>query len=99
MWAHGLPEKSTMEQSGRTTAAITHFQKLPKTALVIWQSQYLIHRVEQAQRAGKRSVRPLWGFTSLWAAAVRSPGLQSGTRFAKGNYCPPKRGPHASRAV
>ena len=38
----GLPEKITIDQSGSNTAAITHYKKTHKTAIVIRHSKYLI---------------------------------------------------------
>src|SRR5829696_10343888 len=43
----GLPEKITIDQSGSNTAAITHYNKIYKTTIVIRQSKYLNNLVEQ----------------------------------------------------
>src|SRR6187200_3755261 len=37
----GLPEKITIDQSGSNTAAITHYNKIHKMAIVIRHSKYL----------------------------------------------------------
>ena len=63
-----FPEKITIDKSGANTAAITHYNKTHKTAIVIRHSKYLNNIVEQDHRAVKRLVRPMLGFKSLWAA-------------------------------
>ena len=63
--AHGLPEKITIDQSGSNTAAITYYNKLHKTTIVIRQCKYLNNSVEQDHRAVKRIVRPRLGITIL----------------------------------
>jgi len=62
------PEKITIDQSGSNTAAINHYNKTHKTAIVIQQSKYRTNRVEQDHRAVKRVVRPMLGFKSFWSA-------------------------------
>jgi putative transposase len=57
----GLPEKITIDQSGSNTAAITHYNKMHKTGIVIRQCKYLNNIVEQDHRAVKRIVRPMLG--------------------------------------
>ena len=42
-----LPEKITIDKSGSNTAAITHYNKTHKTAIVIRHSKYLNNVVEQ----------------------------------------------------
>src|SRR6185369_315261 len=64
----GLPEKITIDQSGSNTAAIKHYNRTRKTAIVIRQSKYLNNLVEQDHRAVKRLTRPMRGFKSFWAA-------------------------------
>lgn len=63
--AHGVPEKITIDQSGSNTAAITRYNKIHKTAIVIRQSKYLNNLVEQDHRAVKRITRPMLGFKSF----------------------------------
>jgi putative transposase len=63
-----LPEKITIDQSGSNTAAINHYNKTHRSAIVIRQSKYLTNRVEQDHRAVKRVVRPMLGFKSFWSA-------------------------------
>jgi putative transposase len=48
--AQGLPEKITIDQSGSNTAAITRYNKTPKTAIVIRHSKYLNKRVLSKSR-------------------------------------------------
>src|SRR5439155_12702566 len=55
----GLPEKITIDKSGSNTAAITHYNKTHKTAIVIRHSKYLNNIVEQDHRAVKRLTRPM----------------------------------------
>src|SRR5262245_24306105 len=43
----GLPEKITIDQSGSSTAAIKHYNRNHKTAIVIRHSKYLNNVVEQ----------------------------------------------------
>jgi putative transposase len=64
----GLPEKITIDQSGANTAAITHYNKIHKTAIVIRHCKYLNNIVEQDHRAVKRLTRPMLGFKSFWSA-------------------------------
>jgi putative transposase len=63
-----LPEKITIDQSGSNTAAITHYNKTHKTAIVIRHSKYLNNLGEQDHRAVKRLTHPMLGFTSFRAA-------------------------------
>jgi transposase-like protein len=55
----GRPEKITIDQSGANTAAIKHYNRTHKTAIVIRQSKYLNNIVEQDHRAVKRLTRPM----------------------------------------
>src|SRR5262245_61085523 len=41
MFTQGVPEKITLDKSGANTAAITHYNKTHKTAIVIRHSKYL----------------------------------------------------------
>ena len=43
----GLPEKITIDKRGGNTAAITHYNKMHKTTIVIRHSKYLNNLVEQ----------------------------------------------------
>jgi transposase-like protein len=72
----GVPEKITIEKSGANTAAITHYNKTHKTAIVIRHSKYLNNVGEQDQRAGKRLTRPRLGFKSFWAACGTIAGIE-----------------------
>ena len=56
---HGLPEQSTIEQRGRNAAAMSHYSKLHRTAIMIRQCKYLNNLVEQDHRGVKRLVRPM----------------------------------------
>ena len=61
----GLPEKITIDKSGANTAAITHYNKTQKTAIMIRHSKDLNNIVEQDHRAVKRLTRPMLGFKSF----------------------------------
>jgi putative transposase len=72
----GLPEKITIDWSGANMAAITHYNQMHKTAIVIRHCKYLNHIVEQDHRAVKRLTRPLPEFRSLWAARCTTAGRE-----------------------
>jgi len=81
---HGLPEKITIDQSGSNTAAITHYNKIHKTAIVIRHSKYLNNIVEQDHRSVKRLTRPMLGFKSFWAACCTIAGIEVMHAIRKG---------------
>jgi putative transposase len=87
--AHGLPEKITIDQSGSNTAAITHYNKTHKTAIVIHRSKYLNNVVEQDHRAVKRLTRPMLGFKSFWAARCTIAGIEVMHAIRKGQLLTP----------
>ena len=80
----GLPEKITIDKSGSNTAAIKHYNKVHKTAIVIRQSKYLNNMVEQDHRAVKRLTRPMLGFKSFWAACCTIAGIEVMHAIRKG---------------
>jgi len=80
----GLPEKITIDQSGSNTAAIRHYNKTHKTAIVMRHSKYLNNLVEQDHRAVKRIVRPMLGFKSFWAACCTIAGIETMHAIRKG---------------
>ena len=80
----GLPEKITIDQSGSNTAAIKHYNKIHKTAIIIRHSKYLNNIVEQDHRAVKRVVRPMLGFKSFWAARCTIAGIEVMHALRKG---------------
>jgi putative transposase len=80
----GLPEKITIDKSGANTAAITHYNKIHKTAIVIRHSKYLNNLVEQDHRAVKRLTRPMLGFKSFWAARCTIAGIEVMHALRKG---------------
>ncbi len=80
----GLPEKITIDKSGANTAAITHYNKVHKTAIVIRHSKYLNNVVEQDHRAVKRLTRPMLGFKSFWAACCTIAGMEVMHAIRKG---------------
>jgi putative transposase len=86
---HGLPEKITIDQSGSNTAAITHYNKIHKTAIVMRHSKYLNNLVEQDHRAVKRLTRPMLGFKSFWAARCTIAGIEVMHAIRKGQLITP----------
>ena len=84
----GLPEKITIDQSGSNTAAITHYNKIHKTAIVIRHSKYLNNLVEQDHRAVKRLTRPMLGFKSFWSARCTIAGIETMHAIRKGQLAP-----------
>jgi putative transposase len=72
----GLPEKITIDQSGSNTAAITHYNRTHKPAIVIRHSKYLNNVVEQDHRAVKRITHPMLGFKSVRAACCTIAGIE-----------------------
>jgi putative transposase len=80
----GLPEKITIDKSGSNTAAIQHYNKTHKTAIVIRHSKYLNNLVEQDHRAVKRLTRPRLGFKSFWAARCTIAGIEVMHAIRKG---------------
>lgn len=80
----GLPEKITIDQSGSNTAAIHHYNKVHKTAIVIRQSKYLNNLVEQDHRTVKRITHPMLGFKSFWAACYTIAGIEVMHAIRKG---------------
>ena len=90
---HGLPEKSTLDKSGSTTAAIPHSHKTPQTASVSRHSKDLKNIVEQDHRAVKRRPRPRLGFKSLWAARCTIVGSEVRPAIGKGQLAAAGTGP------
>ena len=82
--SQGLPEKITIDKSGANTAALTHYNKTHKTALVIRHSKYLTNLVEQDHRAVKRLTRLMLGFKSFWAARCTIAGIEVMHAIRKG---------------
>jgi len=80
----GLPEKITIDKSGSNTAAIQHYNKTHKTAIVIRQCKYLNNVVEQDHRAVKRLTRPMLGFKSFWSARCTLAGIEVMHAIRKG---------------
>ena len=80
----GLPEKITIDKSGSNTAAITHYNKIHQTAIVIRHCKYLNNIVEQDHRAVKRRTRPMLGFKSFWAARCTIAGMEVMHAIRKG---------------
>lgn len=82
--SQGLPEKITIDQSGSNTAAIKHYNKIHKTAIIIRHSKFLNNVVEQDHRAVKRITRPMLGFKSFWAAQCTIAGIEVMHAIRKG---------------
>ena len=88
IWNQGLPEKITIDQSGSNTAAIMHYNKTHKTAIVMRHSKYLNNLVEQDHRTVKRLTRPMLGFKSFWAACCTIAGIEVMHAIRKGQLLP-----------
>jgi transposase-like protein len=80
----GLPEKITIDKSGSNTAAIKHYNKFHKTAIIVRHSKYLNNIMEQDHRAVKRLTRPMLGFKSFWAARCTIAGVEVMHAIRKG---------------
>jgi transposase-like protein len=80
----GLPEKITIDQSGSNTAAITCYNRIHRTVIVLRQSKYPNNIVEQDHRAVKCRVRPMLGFKSFWAARCTLAGIEVMHAIRKG---------------
>src|SRR4029078_1123451 len=78
------PAKSHINNEGRNTAAITHYNHTHKTAIVIRHCKYLNNLVEQDHRAVKRLTRPMLGFKSFWAARCTIAGIEVMHAIRKG---------------
>jgi len=89
----GLPEKITIDQSGSNTAAIRHYNRTHKTAIIIRHSTYLNNIVEQDHRAVKRVVRPILGFKSFWSARCTIAGIEIMHAVRKGQLLIPEHAP------
>ena len=89
----GLPEKITIDKSGSNTAAIQHYNKTQKTAIIIRHSKYLNNIVEQDHRAAKRVVRPMLGFKSFWSARCTIAGIEIMHAIRKGQLPTPENAP------
>ena len=89
----GVPEKITIDKSGSNTAAIKHYNKTHKTAIIMRQSKYLNNLVEQDHRAVKRVVRPMLGFKSFWAARCTIAGIEVMHAIRKGQLLIPEHTP------
>jgi putative transposase len=85
-----LPEKITIDKSGSNTAAIQHYNKTHKAAIVIRHSKYLNNLVEQDHRAVKRLTRPMLGFKSFWAARCMIAGIEVMHAIRKGQLMTPE---------
>ena len=64
MRTQGLSEKITIDQSGSNTAAIKHYNRTHKTAIVIRQSKYLNNLVE-VRFVGQKPNTPVFGGLAL----------------------------------
>ena len=72
---HGLPETITIDQSGRTTAAIQQTNRMHHTGIAIRPCRYLNNIMEHDHWAVKRLTTPMLGFKSF-GAAPRTPAEQ-----------------------
>ena len=88
-----LPENLTIDQSGANTAALKHYNRIHKTAILIRHSTYLNNIVEQDHQAVKRLTHPMLGFKSFWAARCTIAGMEVMHAIRKGQLVPPGHGP------
>jgi transposase-like protein len=88
--SQGLSEKITIDKSGANTAAIRHYNKTHKTAIVIRHCKYLNNVVEQDHRAVKRLTHPMRGFKSFWAACCTIAGIEVMHAIRKGQLATPE---------
>jgi transposase-like protein len=96
--SQGVPEKITIDKSGANTAAITHYNKTHKTAIVIRHSKYLNNIVEQDPRAVKRITRPMLGFKSFWAVRCTLAGIEVMHAIRKGQLTSTRTAPQTPAA-
>jgi putative transposase len=80
----GLPEKIAIDQGGANTAALKHYDRSPKTAIILRHSKYLNNIVEQEHRAVKRLTGLMLGFKSFWAARCTIAGIEVVHAICKG---------------
>jgi putative transposase len=92
--SQGIPEKITIDQSGSNTAAITHYNKTHKTALVIRHCKYLNNIVEQDHRAVKRLTCPMLGFKFFWSARCTIAGIDTMHAIRKGQLATTRNASH-----
>jgi putative transposase len=83
---HDLPEKIAIDKSGANTAAILSVNQDSGADIVLRQSKYLNHVVEQDHRAMKRIVRPMLGFKSFSCAHVLIAGIDLMHMIKKGQF-------------
>jgi transposase-like protein len=84
-----LPEKIIIDQSGANTAAIKHYNRTHKTAIIIRHSKYLNNVVEQDHRGVKRILHPMLGFKSFWADRCTLAGIEVMHAIRKGQLVTP----------
>jgi putative transposase len=84
----GLLEKVTIDPSGTNTKAIEHYNRDHHTAILIRHLKYLNNLIQQDHRAGKRMMRPMFGFKSFWAARCTIPGIEVLHAIRKGQLEP-----------
>jgi DDE superfamily endonuclease len=87
--------KITIDQSGSNTAAITRYNKTPKTAIIIRHSKDLNNIVEQDHRMVKRITRPRLGFKSFWAACGTIAGIEVRPAIRRGQLLTPGNSPQS----
>jgi putative transposase len=73
---HGVPEKTTIDKSGASTAAIVSYNAGHDADVEIRQVKYLNNIVEQDHRAIKRRVRAMLGSKAFWSAAITIAGIE-----------------------
>lgn len=77
-------------------AAIIHYNRRHKTAIVIRQSKYLNNLVEQDHTAVKRMVRSMLGFKLFWSARDTIAGVEVMHAIRKGQCVTDRAKSHAA---
>ncbi len=79
MQANGIPEKVTMDKSGRNKAAIDDIHAGMDIAMVVRQVKYLNNIVKQDHRAIKRVTKPMLNFKPFGLPKTSWPACNSCT--------------------
>ena len=80
----GLPEKITIDKSGSNTAAIKHYNKTQKTAIVIRQSSISITSWSRTIERSNGSCVRCWASNLFGRRGVRLPGIEVMHAIRKG---------------
>lgn len=81
---HGEPEKTTIDKSPASTAAIASYNDDHGAAIELRQVKYLNNIVEQDHRGIKRIARPILGFKTNRCARILIAGIETMYMIRKG---------------